>query len=136
MSKKYKGKTCVYCGAVGLSELPDHVLAREFVLERYRANLPKVPACDACNNNKSKLETALTALLPFGARHADAAENLNTLVPKRLRRNNALRSQIARGVGSPKWVLSTSGLWQRTSIVAIDTKQLEAWIAFLTVGLV
>ncbi len=136
MSKKYKGKTCVYCGRLNASEVPDHVLAREFVLKRHRTGLPIVPACVVCNTEKSKLETALTALLPFGAQHADATENLSTMVPKRLRKNDAVRAQVVRGLENPQWVPGPSGLWQRTSIVVLDTKQLEDWISYLTVGLI
>jgi hypothetical protein len=29
MSKKFKGKICVYCGVEGISETADHVIARE-----------------------------------------------------------------------------------------------------------
>ena len=70
MSKKFKGKTCVYCGKVGASDTRDHALAREFVLDRHRSNLPVVPACRACNSAKSGLESELRMVLPSGARHA------------------------------------------------------------------
>jgi hypothetical protein len=55
MSKKYKGKTCVYC-ATEKSSCPDHVIAREFFPIDERSNLPKVPSCVSCNNKKAKLE--------------------------------------------------------------------------------
>jgi len=136
MSKKYKGKTCVYCGGVGLSETRDHVLAREFVLERHRPNLPAVPACKRCNNAKSQLEWELTTVLPFGGRHSNALENLSTMVPKRLRTNQALRSQIARGLDKPVWLPTPWGNLERTSLVLIDTKQIETWVSLLTMGLI
>jgi hypothetical protein len=136
MSKKYKGKTCVYCGVPGSSEIPEHVLARAFVLERHRRGLPIVPACRACNNAKSKLETSLTTFLPFGARHVDALENLRTMVPGRLRANSDARTRLKRGLDSPRWVPSPSGIYQRTSIVPVDTEQLEAWVRSLTIGLI
>lgn len=87
MSKKYKGKTCVYCQVRPSIRQGDHVFSRELFLECERANLVKVPACDECNNDKSKFEHYLTALLPFGGLHADAKEHLSTLVPPRLERN-------------------------------------------------
>lgn len=136
MSKKYKGKTCVYCGGVGLSETRDHVLAREFVLERHRPNLPVVPACKRCNNDKSWLEKELTAVLPFGGRHADALENLSTMVPKRLQANPALRSEIGRGLNKSLWLPSPAGLLQRTSTILVDSTQIEAWITLVTMGLI
>ena len=55
MSKKFKGKLCVYCGT-GESETADHVVAREFFPETHRDGLPKVPACKACNAAKAALE--------------------------------------------------------------------------------
>jgi len=92
MSKKYKAKPCVYC-VTGISAAPDHVFAREFFLKHQRNNLPKVRACEACNNKKSALETYLTIILPFGGRHADAIDNLTTQVPRRLaHRANATTS--------------------------------------------
>lgn len=96
MSKKYKGKTCVYCGSIGSSETADHVLAREFALKR--GDIPKVPACKLCNSAKSRLERYLTTVLPFGAKHADAGENLATMVPKRLAHFPHLQAEIDRAV--------------------------------------
>ena len=135
VSKKYKGKTCVYCGGIGISDTRDHVLAREFVLERHRLNLPAVPACKACNNAKSKLETELTTVLPFGGRHADANENMSTMVPKRLRANPGLRSEIERDL-TPVWLPTPSGIFQRTSIIQVDSQNIDAWVSLLTIGLI
>lgn len=69
MSKKYKGKTCVYCATLGTSSTGDHVVARSFFSLDERDNLPQVPACALCNSTKSALETYLSALLPQGAQH-------------------------------------------------------------------
>jgi hypothetical protein len=44
-SKKFKRKTCAYCGIPGSSASREHVFVREFFLERHRHNLPEVPAC-------------------------------------------------------------------------------------------
>jgi hypothetical protein len=55
-SKKFKGKTCIYCCIPESSECPDHVVARSFFLDRNRGNLPQVPACRSCNKKKSDLE--------------------------------------------------------------------------------
>ena len=136
MGKKYKGKTCVYCAEEGVSKTRDHVLAREFVLERHRANLPVVPACTACNNLKSRLEASLTTLLPFGGRHPDAVENLSTMVPKRLQANATLRSKIGHGLDNQAWVPTPGGILHRTTTIPIDASQMEAWISYLTLGLI
>lgn len=97
MGKKYKGMTCVYCDE-HISVTADHIFAREFFLESKRTNLPQVPACDGCNNEKSKLEHYLTALLPFGGNHEKAKENLATMVPKRLARNKKLHGKLRQGM--------------------------------------
>jgi len=96
MSKKYKGKTCVYC-AENLSVDGEHIFAEKFFLKSERANLPKAPSCKDCNNQKSKLDHYLTAILPFGGRHDHAEDNLKTLVPKRLETNRKLTLQLEKG---------------------------------------
>lgn len=97
MSKKYKNKTCVYC-AEHISVTTDHIFAREFFLKSQRQNLPQVPACERCNNEKSKLEHYLTAVLPFGGNHDRAKENLTEMVPKRLARNKKLHGELRCGM--------------------------------------
>ena len=59
----------------------DHVFARQLFPVSERDNLPKVPCCDQCNNDKSRLEHYLVTVLPFGAQHADSLSNLKTMVP-------------------------------------------------------
>src|SRR5258706_15162251 len=75
------------------------MFAREFFLTDRRAKFPKLPACEACNNEKSKLEHYLTAVLPFGGRHADSTENLSTLVTPRLAKNARLHNELNAGQG-------------------------------------
>jgi hypothetical protein len=96
MGKGFKGETCVYCAAAPAATM-DHVFAREFFLADQRANLPKVPACEACNNAKSKLEHYLTAVLPFGGQHADGLAHLTEMVPGRLARNQKLARGLSAG---------------------------------------
>jgi hypothetical protein len=76
----------------------DHVFAREFFLVERRANLPKVPACVACNGAKSQLEHYLTAVLPFGGQHADGLVHLTEMVPGRLARNQKLARGLSAGL--------------------------------------
>ena len=83
MSKRFKGKTCVYCATPVASETGDHVLAREFVPVAYPSQIPQVPACRQCNKDKADLEHYLTAVLLFGGRHADAATNLGAVARNR-----------------------------------------------------
>jgi hypothetical protein len=96
MSKRFKGETCVYCSE-RTAITADHIFAREFFLESARANLPQAPACEPCNNAKSKLELYLTAVLPFGGRHPDALQNLASMVPKRMRGNAKLHRALSHG---------------------------------------
>jgi hypothetical protein len=93
---KFAGETCAYCATQPATTV-DHVFSREFFLVKRRAHLPQVPACNPCNNAKSKLEHYLTAVLPFGGRHTDSTENLTNLVPRRLEKNHALHRRLAAG---------------------------------------
>jgi hypothetical protein len=97
MGKSFKGKTCVYCATAPAATM-DHVFAREFFLADRRANLPKVPACSACNGAKSQLEHYLTAVLPFGGQHADGLAHLTEMVPGRLARNQKLARGLTAGL--------------------------------------
>ena len=72
---------CVYC-ATQLATTEDHVFARGFFVEARRDNLPKVPACQPCNQVKSGLEHYLATVLPFAGLHADAPANLQDMVPR------------------------------------------------------
>jgi len=133
-SKKYKGKTCAYCGTPGASDTADHVFAREFFLKERRANLPKVPACRPCNTGKSILERYLTGVLPFGGRHPDASANLTAMVPKRLAKNPSVGVALRAGM-SPVWMPDPSGLILRTSMITIEADKLEQWCELLVRGL-
>jgi len=124
VSKKYKGKQCVYC-ATSPSTTADHVIGREFFLPSRRNNLPKVPACKTCNGEKSQLEHYLMALLAFGGRHADAVENLTTMVPKRLKKNAKLHADLAAA-------FEQSG----GTTLPIDHVRLERLFALIARGLV
>lgn len=120
VSKKYKGKLCVYC-AKRPSTTADHVFAREFFLVNHRNGLPQVPACNVCNGEKSELEHYLTAVLPFGGRHRDASVNLQTMVPKRLQRNAKLRTRLAEAYTGEK--------------IPLESGRIERLFVFITKGL-
>ncbi|NKA59972.1 hypothetical protein GO281_03745 [Ralstonia solanacearum] len=94
MSKRFLRKRCVYCGKQGVSSTGDHVIARGFFLPPQRANLPQVPSCAQCNNEKSRLEHYLMTVLPFGARHAAARRTMDELVPPRLNKNARLHREL------------------------------------------
>ncbi len=97
MKHKFSGETCIYCNNAP-ADTSDHAIGRKFFLEERRGNLPQVPACKRCNNLKSKLENYLMNVLPFGAKHPDAARILEELVQPRLENewNAALRRKLQR----------------------------------------
>lgn len=130
--KRYQNKVCVYCSQRP-SVTGDHVFAREFFLPEVRDYLPQVPTCDVCNNEKSKLEHYLTALLPFGARHAHANENLVSLVPRRLAKNLRLARELNAGRGRV-WHLENNVIHLALT-VPIDPKRTCELFAMIGRGL-
>lgn len=134
MSKKYKNKICVYC-AETLATTGDHVFAREFFLPNERDNLPKIPACAKCNNEKANLEHYLTAILPFGGRHEGAKENLSTMVPKRLARNRKLHKELHEKRGHTLSV-EPEGPESKCMTLPIDGQKLLDLFSFITKGLI
>lgn len=127
-------KTCVYCTQEGVSKTGDHLFARNFFLERRRANLPQVPACEVCNGEKSKLEHYLTAVLPFGGRHEDANENLSTMVPSRLRKNKKLHSELIEHSQEIS-IQDDSGLIVKHTAIPFAYKNMEKLLAYTVRGL-
>ncbi len=120
MSKRFKGLICAYC-ARETAITGDHIFAREFLPESRRDNLPQAPICAGCNNNKSKLEHYLTAVLPFGGKHPDAAINLASMVPKRLQKNLKLHRHP---------VESYTGY-----TIPIEVEKLQQLFSLITLGL-
>jgi hypothetical protein len=98
MKNRFKGKICPYCAVPASSDDGDHVVCRQFFLERHRGDLPKVPACRKCNGRKGALELYLTTAMLLGGRHADATESLASMGPNRLRGNLKLTREIAAGI--------------------------------------
>lgn len=133
MSKKYKGKVCVYCGT-GLSATRDHVFAREFFVPGAGHGLPLVPACAECNGKKAGLEHYLTAVLPFGGQHPDARENLSRAVPPRLNKNRKLHQQLA-SKHHTVWAKQRSGILAPAGAIPVDFKQVEALFTYVVKGL-
>ena len=103
MSKKYKNKICAYCG-VPNSTTVDHVFPRALFHENDASVIPKVPACFSCNNEKSKLEHTLSAVLPFGAKHEHALQNLCKKIPRMLKKNVKLHKKLQYQIrNNPSW---------------------------------
>jgi hypothetical protein len=131
MGKSFKNKVCVYCGTQAAAT-DDHVFARQFFLETRRANLPKAPACEACNNAKSRLEHYLTAVLPFGGRHADGMDHLRTMVPKRLEKNQALARTLRQGQA----YIEVPDRGSLAMSVPIDPEKVQELVGLIAKGLI
>jgi hypothetical protein len=131
--KKYIGKTCAYCSREGVSEVREHVICKEFFLERDRDNLPMVPACEECNTEKSKLETYALAILPLGSRHQDSLCYVERNMSRRLRQNPTLNRQIAEG--TTKVREKQGGLLLPTSAIPVDDERIDKLMATIVRGL-
>lgn len=133
MGKKFANMVCVYCGARPSTRTGDHVFARKFFPMKRRDNLPKVPACKPCNNEKSELERYLTAVLPFGGRHPDASANLADNGPRRLARNRALGRRLAAGM-SRVWT-QEGGVYVRAYALPFEPEMLTTLFELIAKGL-
>lgn len=131
-SKKYRNKRCVYCSNQQ-SVTGDHVFARGFFLPNRRSGLPQVPACNQCNNDKSKLEHYLTTVLPFGGRHTDALESLTTQVPNRLSENEKLHRQLISDKSSV-WSLE-NGIYRQATAIPVEPGSVERLFGLIARGL-
>lgn len=132
MSKKYRGKPCVYCVEQQATQA-DHVFAREFFNIESRVSLPKVPACQACNHAKSKLEHYLTSILPFGGQHDGALKTLSDLVPARLAKNAALHRRLRSGQ-TRIWA-KFGELYVPTTALPIESEKIDQLFRFIVKGL-
>lgn len=108
-SKKYRGKTCVYCTEV-TSDTADHVVSRSFVPRLRRHGIPKVPACQPCNSEKSALETYLSAFLPLGSTAESALEISQHDLERRIAKNKRLAREL-RFMADLKWTEKNSGVF-------------------------
>ncbi|WP_458777146.1 HNH endonuclease [Desulforhopalus sp. 52FAK] len=134
MSKKYVNKKCVYCNERNSIRQGDHLFARAFFTENERANLIKVPACNECNNIKSRLEHYLTTVIPFGGRHKNAKENLRKNVPPRLNKNKKLHSFMANSRNHLPLDLATGEIG-KAMVMPFDGEQYTELFKFILKGL-
>ena len=133
-SKRYRGKRCVYCGRDGASDTGDHVIARGFFLPSERGELPQVPACNQCNNEKSRLEHHLTTVLPFGARHAAASRTLNEIVPGRLEHNERVHRDLL-DAWNRQWHGEYAQRWVPNIALPLDSRLVTRLCEYIMIGL-
>lgn len=132
-SRKFKGKPCVYC-MEGISSTADHVFPREIFEIADRDNIPKVPACERCNNEKSQLEHYLLSVLPFGGVHRNAEKSLSVDAERRLSRNNKLKSHLRNGM-SYGLISRERDKRERRLRIPIDFDKLHLFSEFVCRGL-
>jgi hypothetical protein len=132
-SKRYRGKDCAYCGKRLASTEGDHVIAREFFFEQDRANLPQVPACKACNNQKSALEHYVSAALMAGSNHPHGDRYRREKVSPRLARNRKLQADI--GMHNPPVWMNVRGIVQPMHVLKLDAEKINALMSLIVRGL-
>ena len=116
MPKGLTGQPCAYCRTGPSTAQGDHVFPRTFFLESKRGDLPKVPACKQCNDEKSRLEHYLATVLPFGGRHADASVNLEE---QSFSQNAGQRVSVDLGEGTIRYE-GAQGNYSELSVWAIS----------------
>lgn len=132
-SKKFQNGVCIYCTRVP-STTADHVIARQLVPAAYRGNLPKVRACQSCNNAKSQLEHYLATVLPFASRIESSKDELSQHVPRRLAKNAKLHRELEAG-RSRVWSQEPSGIIVPAMTVPFDGEKLNSYVGYLVRGL-
>lgn len=134
-SKEYRGKTCAYCRVPEISVEGDHVVARQFFLVQDRGNLPQVPACRKCNDEKSALEHYVLSVLPLGSRHIDAARYGEEHLRARLEKNRRLKESLVRH-GDGTWERHPAGFLVPSTLVKIDIDKVLTLFGMIVRGLV
>lgn len=132
-SKGYIGKACAYCAREGCSTTADHVVPRAAFLIQDRGNLPQVPACRKCNNEKSKLEHYALATLLVGSRHVEADRYRREMIRPRLARDRRLAREI--GLTKPPQWMRINGVLQPMHAVKVDAAKLNTLHAMIVKGL-
>ncbi len=133
MKKRLAGQSCVYCASARAVTM-DHVFARSFFTEAQRGNLPKVPACVPCNNEKSKLELYLATVLLFGGQHVDAHAMLEEMGARRLAKNAKLHRELAGSMRHVR-IKDASGQEIESMTLDFDGESLQRLFAFIVKGL-
>jgi len=133
MSKLYSGKDCAYCGKQRTSTTADHVIAREFFFKGDRGNFPKVPACEQCNHEKSKLEHYVTAVLMVGSQLPEGDRYRREMVSPRLARNLKLMREV--GFFDRPELVNANGVIQPMRKLKVDANKLMSLMGLITKGL-
>ncbi|MGY3449171.1 hypothetical protein [Bradyrhizobium sp. USDA 4353] len=132
-SKRYRNRTCVYCG--GASAEPDHVFAKMFFLANERHGLPQVPSCRDCNGKKSALETYATVAMPLACHPSSSRMNEHIeCALRRLDRNERLRRDLS--LGSKQVLVSCDGVTHEAALIPFDRDKIGDLMRYIGIGLV
>jgi hypothetical protein len=127
MRRNFRGKLCAYCAKVPATT-DDHVFAGKFFLQEDRGNLPEVPACKECNNQKSALEQYLLSVLPLAGRHSQSIANLDAHIARRLEKNAKLHRELSNNSYE-------TGLYKPIGVAAFEGAKLVALLNYISRGL-
>jgi hypothetical protein len=130
--KAFHQKTCAYCRAEGSSSTADHVIPRKAMFVKDRANLPQVPACARCNNEKSRLENYFLALVLAGSNHPDGDRYREEFIKPRLRKNRRFAHAIA---SARPIVRPNNGRFEQAYAVNISADETTALMEMIALGL-
>lgn len=132
LGSAWRGQKCSYCG-ISEAEHADHIFARSFFPVERRQNLPQTPACNVCGGRKSRLESALSCVLPFGGEHADALVGLDAALD-RLDKNERQRAALN---PRPAVIQNPDNLFetQLTMVVDLDGEALTTLFEMIVRGL-
>lgn len=95
--------------------------------------LPQVPACRSCNNEKSSLENYVGSAVLIGSKHPEGNRYRREKVAPRLAKNQKLR--FALNIDAPpRWVM-VNGVLQQMHVVKIDADQITRFLGMVVRGL-
>ena len=115
-----------------MASTADHVIARKVFFERDRMDLPKVPACMACNGEKSRLENYFLAMVLAASNHADSDAYRRDFVMPRLRKNRKFQHAI--NTAKPT-VIQRDGRFQQVYAIHIEADKTTRLMEMISLGL-
>src|ERR1700760_4881633 len=105
-ARRFRNRPCVYCTDPAVTG--DHVIARKLFFVEDRANLPQVPVCERCNDEKGQLERYMLIALPMGNINREGKRYFHELLKRRLEKDRALARKMTR-VYAPGFVVNSEG---------------------------
>lgn len=107
-------------------------MPRKALFAKDRADLPKVPACQKCNNEKSRLENYFLALVLAGSNHPEGDLYREQFVKPRLRKNRRFAHTIA---SARPIVTQVNGRFEQAYAVNISADETTTLMEMIALGL-